>query len=103
SRWCSLGWLSRASRRPSTWKRASPFSTSTPRGGSTRRANVDASSVADQLSVEIASDVDVVQARQHGRELAAGAGFSTGDQTVIAAAISAVARNILRDDCPLPP
>jgi len=56
---------------------------------------VDASSVADQLSVEIASDVDVVQARQHGRELAAGAGFSTGDQTVIAAAISEVARNIL--------
>src|SRR3989442_1240516 len=58
-------------------------------------STVDASSVADQLRVEIASDVDVVQARQHGRELAAGAGFSTGDQTVIAAAISEVARNIL--------
>jgi serine/threonine-protein kinase RsbT len=56
---------------------------------------VDASSVAEELRVEIASDVDVVQARQHGRELAAGAGFSTGDQTVIAAAISEVARNIL--------
>ena len=56
---------------------------------------MDASSVADQLRVEIASDVDVVQARHHGRELAAGAGFSTGDQTVIAAAISEVARNIL--------
>ena len=56
---------------------------------------MDASSVADRLRVEIASDVDVVQARQHGRELAAGAGFSTGDQTVIAAAISEVARNIL--------
>jgi serine/threonine-protein kinase RsbT len=56
---------------------------------------VDASSVANELRVEIASDVDVVQARQHGRELAAGAGFSTGDQTVIAAAISEVARNIL--------
>jgi serine/threonine-protein kinase RsbT len=56
---------------------------------------VDASSVADELRVAIASDVDVVQARQHGRELAAGAGFSTGDQTVIAAAISEVARNIL--------
>ena len=56
---------------------------------------MDASSVADQLRVEIASDVDVVQARQHGRELAAGAGFSTGDQTVIAAAISEIARNIL--------
>jgi serine/threonine-protein kinase RsbT len=39
--------------------------------------------------------VDVVQARQLGRELAANAGFSKGDQTVIAAAISEIARNIL--------
>jgi serine/threonine-protein kinase RsbT len=57
-----------------------------PRGGST---------VADELKLPIAADVDVVQARLHGRELAAGAGFSTGDQTVIAAAISEIARNIL--------
>jgi serine/threonine-protein kinase RsbT len=49
----------------------------------------------DEIRVPIASDVDVVQARQQGRELAAGAGFSSGDQTVIAAAISEVARNIL--------
>jgi serine/threonine-protein kinase RsbT len=51
--------------------------------------------VADELRLPIAADVDVVQARLQGRELAAGAGFSTGDQTVIAAAISEIARNIL--------
>ena len=49
----------------------------------------------DELLVPIASDVDVVTARQQGRSLAANAGFSSGDQTVIAAAISEVARNIL--------
>jgi serine/threonine-protein kinase RsbT len=51
--------------------------------------------VADLVSVVIASDVDVVTARQAGRELASQAGFSQGDQTVIAAAISEIARNIL--------
>ncbi len=51
--------------------------------------------MADDVCVTIASDVDVVQARQQGRQLAASAGFSTGDQTVIAAAISEIARNIL--------
>jgi len=51
--------------------------------------------VADELRVAIASDVDVVTARQRGRALAAEAGFSSGDQTVIAAAISEIARNIL--------
>jgi serine/threonine-protein kinase RsbT len=39
--------------------------------------------------------VDIVTARQRGRALAAQAGFSEGDQTVIAAAISEIARNIL--------
>lgn len=43
----------------------------------------------------IASDVDIVHARQTGRELAAECGFSPGDQTVIAAAVSEIARNIL--------
>lgn len=51
--------------------------------------------MAEELNLPITADVDVVQARLHGRELAAGAGFSTGDQTVIAAAISEIARNIL--------
>lgn len=51
--------------------------------------------MSDNISVAIASDVDVVTARQRGRELAAKLGFSPGDQTVIAAAISEIARNIL--------
>jgi serine/threonine-protein kinase RsbT len=49
----------------------------------------------DSRRLEIASDKDVVSARQLGRELAAELGFSPGDQTVIAAAISEIARNIL--------
>ena len=51
--------------------------------------------MADVVRVLIAADVDVVTARQRGRDLAAEAGFSSGDQTVIAAAISEIARNIL--------
>lgn len=43
----------------------------------------------------IAADTDIVRARQDARDLAAEAGFSAGDQTVIAAAISEIARNIL--------
>ncbi len=49
----------------------------------------------DETLQAVASDVDIVSARQRGRELAAQAGFSEGDQTVIAAAISEIARNIL--------
>jgi serine/threonine-protein kinase RsbT len=51
--------------------------------------------VADELLLPIASDVDIVHARAKGRELAAAHGFTLGDQTVIATAISEVARNIL--------
>jgi serine/threonine-protein kinase RsbT len=51
--------------------------------------------VAAELRVPIASDSDVIAARQQGRELAAAHGFSAGDQTVIAVAISELARNIL--------
>ncbi len=51
--------------------------------------------MADERRLPIAADVDVVQARQQAREVAAGAGFTSGDQTVIAAAISEIARNIL--------
>ena len=49
----------------------------------------------DESLLPVAADVDIVTARQRGRELAAKAGFSEGDQTVIAAAISEIARNIL--------
>ena len=51
--------------------------------------------MAEDLLIPITADTDVVTARQRGRDLAAQAGFSSGDQTVIAAAISEIARNIL--------
>jgi len=46
--------------------------------------------------IPISADADVVRARQKGRELAAQVGFSTTDLTLIATAISEVARNIVR-------
>jgi serine/threonine-protein kinase RsbT len=45
--------------------------------------------------VTIASAADIVTARQRGRELAARIGFSGSDLTVIATAISELARNII--------
>jgi serine/threonine-protein kinase RsbT len=45
--------------------------------------------------VAISSATDIVVARQRGRELAARLGFSGSDQTVVATAISELARNIL--------
>ena len=49
----------------------------------------------DEVCFPIASDQDVVAARRKGRELAAGLNFSPGDATVIATAISELARNIV--------
>ena len=51
--------------------------------------------MSENVTVIVASDVDVVGARQRGRELAGRVGFSPGDQTVIAAAISEIVRNIV--------
>ena len=51
--------------------------------------------MADEVRVPIATDGDIVTARQKGRELAAAGGFSRTDQTLIATAISEVARNIV--------
>jgi serine/threonine-protein kinase RsbT len=48
-----------------------------------------------QATVAIERERDVVSARQRGRELAALAGFAGTDLTLIATAISEVARNIL--------
>lgn len=45
--------------------------------------------------VRIERDTDIVAARQRGRELAASRGFSSTDQTMIALAISELARNIV--------
>src|SRR5581483_10341933 len=51
--------------------------------------------VADDRRVMIERDTDIVTARQIGRELAAQAGFVGSDLTLIATAISEVARNIV--------
>lgn len=48
------------------------------------------------LTVPIACDADVMGARQRGRELAGHLSFPAGDQTVIAAAIAEIGRNIVR-------
>jgi serine/threonine-protein kinase RsbT len=48
-----------------------------------------------EATVPIASSTDIVTARQRGRALAAAAGFSGSDLTVIATAISELARNII--------
>ena len=44
----------------------------------------------------VTRDADVVTARQKGREIAARAGFSPTDLTLIATAISEIARNIVK-------
>ena len=48
-----------------------------------------------ETCVPIQHDGDIVTARQKGRELAAASGLSMTDQTLIATAISEVARNIV--------
>ncbi len=48
-----------------------------------------------ETMTEIHSAVDIVTARQRGRALALDLGFSGGEVTLIAAAISEVARNIV--------
>jgi len=48
------------------------------------------------VRVPIGRDADVVEARQKGREVAGPVGFSATDQTIIATAISEVARNIVK-------
>jgi serine/threonine-protein kinase RsbT len=47
------------------------------------------------VRVPIDHEADIVTARQKGRELAAATGFSSTDQTMIALAISEIARNIV--------
>lgn len=50
----------------------------------------------DEVRVRIASDPDIVTARQTARELAARAGFDGAELTLLATAVSEVARNIVR-------
>ena len=49
----------------------------------------------DEVRVPVSSGADIVTARLEGRQLAAKAGFNGSDLTVIATAISEVARNIV--------
>lgn len=51
---------------------------------------------AGTIRIPISSDVDIVKARQTGREAAAQAGLSLTDMSLVATAISELARNILR-------
>ena len=50
---------------------------------------------AGEIRVAINSDQDIVSARQKGRMMASELGFSPGDATLIATAISELARNIV--------
>jgi serine/threonine-protein kinase RsbT len=50
--------------------------------------------VADEIRVAIRTDADVVTARQEARTMGAALGFSSTDLTLLATAISEVARNI---------
>ncbi|MCW1933915.1 anti-sigma regulatory factor [Pararhodobacter zhoushanensis] len=47
------------------------------------------------MACQIASDADIVSARQQGRTVAADMGFSRPDQALIATSISELARNIV--------
>jgi serine/threonine-protein kinase RsbT len=49
----------------------------------------------DEARVTVASDTDIVTARQRGRMLASQLGFTSGDATIVATAISELARNIV--------
>jgi anti-sigma regulatory factor (Ser/Thr protein kinase) len=49
----------------------------------------------DAVRISISTDSDIVAARQEGRSLATRAGFMATDQTLVATAISEIARNIV--------
>jgi serine/threonine-protein kinase RsbT len=51
--------------------------------------------ITDEIRVRIKSALDIVAARQKGRELAKGRGFGPIDLAIIATAISELARNIV--------
>lgn len=51
--------------------------------------------MADEVCVPVARDSDIVDARQRGREIAVAVGLSGSDLTLVATAISEVARNII--------
>src|SRR5262245_17486168 len=86
SRWCSWACRSTVSPRRSTSRKAWLI------WGASRAWAVI---VVDEAHIEIVHETDIVTARQKARELAAKVGFTTTDQTLIALAISEIARNII--------
>jgi serine/threonine-protein kinase RsbT len=65
--------------------------------GTSLRLNIDGRSAkaADETRIPIGSDLDIVRARQTGRNEASKLGFSSTDLTLLATAISELARNIV--------
>ena len=57
---------------------------------------VTASAPQDEVRITVESDADVVTARRRGREVASRLGFSLTDATILATAISEMARNIVK-------
>jgi serine/threonine-protein kinase RsbT len=51
--------------------------------------------VVTEIRVPISSDLDIIAARQKGRELASDLGFGPTDLAIVATAISELARNIV--------
>ena len=62
---------------------------------SSHSPNSSGGSETPEQGVPLITEADIVAARQRGRELALGIGFSPGDATLIATAISELARNIV--------
>jgi serine/threonine-protein kinase RsbT len=52
--------------------------------------------IVDDVQLPISSDLDLVRAREQGRVLAGQLGFQKSDLTLVATAISELARNIVR-------
>ena len=61
----------------------------------TEAAKMPSRPMAQEITVPIASDLDIVTARQWGRTLAVQLGYSPTEATLIATAISELARNIV--------
>jgi serine/threonine-protein kinase RsbT len=58
-------------------------------------SNSSGAPASPEEGVPLVTEADIVTARQKGRALALGIGFSPGDATLIATAISELARNIV--------
>lgn len=52
-----------------------------------------ATAIHEEAAMPVRSDLDVLKARQYGKELAAMLHFSSSERTIIATAISEIARN----------